>query len=128
MAGSPKKRARQEAARLEQERARLAAPRPTLADIPLVAGTQGIDLKLRSIGPACQYGLTAWTEAGRQFIADHVLTKSSAGIGNEAVWFSDGRHADEIREALRSTGLRCVAGVGAEPDDRDIANFNGWGR
>ena len=125
MAGSPKKRTREEAKRREQEEAARNRPQPTIADIPLVKGAEGIDLKLRSVGAAGAYGLTAWTEAGREFLAEHVLTVSGAGIGNEAVWFSD-READIIRDALRRTSLRCVAGIGAEPDPGDMEGFNGW--
>ena len=127
MVGSPKKRARQEANRREQEEAARNRPRPTVADIPLVKGTPGIDLKLRSVGAAGAYGLTAWTEAGRQFLAEKVLSLPSATIGNEAVWFRD-RETDFIRDALLDTTLRCVAGIGAEPDPEDMEDFNFWGR
>ena len=127
MAGSPKKRAREEAKRREQEEAARNRPQPTIADIPLVKGAEGIDLKLRSVGASGAYGLTAWTQAGREFLAEYVLSLPSVGIGNEAVWFSD-READLVCDALRQTALRCVAGIGAEPDPADIEGFNGWGR
>ena len=69
MAGSPKKWAREEEKRREQEEAARNRPRPTIADIPLVNGAGGVDLKLRSVGASGAYGLMAWTEAGRQFLA-----------------------------------------------------------
>jgi hypothetical protein len=93
---------------------------------PLIPGTPGIDLKLRSGGAAGAYGLTAWTEAGWQFLAAHVLSLPDAVAASDAVWFPDTATSD-IKAKMKAAGLRCVAGVGAEPDEHDLEGFNGWG-
>jgi hypothetical protein len=86
-------------------------------------GTPGIDLKLRSNGAAGAYALTPWTPAGLAFIQAHVLSLPSAAAGEDCVWFSDGE-AGEVRSAYRESGLRLVAGNGAEPDPKH--DFEGF--
>ncbi len=127
MAGQPKTRAKRAAlAALAAERKALEPPPPP-PEVPLVAGTAGVDLKIRSNGAAGCYGLTAWSERGREFIKRHVLPLQSAGAAADCVWFDD-TEAPAVQTELRASGLVVVMGIGPGEDEMDVPATRDWVR
>ena len=128
MPGQPKTRAKRAAlAALAAER-RASEPPPPPPHVPLVAGTAGIDLKIRSNGAACSYGLTSWSERGRAFIERHVLPLPSATVGVDGVWFEHGEDTCTVRAAMRACGLAIVMGIGPEAAGDDVPVTRDWVR
>jgi hypothetical protein len=79
-------------------------------------GRPGFDLKLRRLGAAGFWGLTAWTSRGRRFLEDHVVTLDGAIADGDCVWFPE-RHAPIA--AFARSGLRLVAGTGGSSDPKN---------
>ena len=98
----------------------------TFSDIPLIKGTPNIDLKMQPARLVHRTGLTAWTEAGRQFIADHILVLPSVKINDCTIWLSDG-DVNPVQVAMIKKRLRCVVGFGPEPYFYDEEGLDGWG-
>lgn len=127
MPGQPKTRAKRAAsATLATERKALEPP-PPAPEVPLVAGTVGVDLKIRSNGAACSYGLTAWSEQGREFIKRHILPLPSATVGADGVWF-DHAEASAVQASLRGSRLAVVMGIGPEEAGDDVPATQDWVR
>lgn len=127
MPGQPKTRAKRAAlAALAAERKALEPPSPA-PEVPLVAGAAGVDLKIRSNGAACSYGLTAWSERGREFINRHVLPLPSATVGVDGVWF-DHAEAPAVQASLRGSSLVVVMGIGPEEAGDDVPATQDWVR
>lgn len=123
MAGQPEARAKRAALVAAQK----ASEQPQqLPEVPVVAGTVGVDLKIRSNGAACSYGLTAWSERGRDFITRNVLPLASATVGTDAVWFDSGENTCTVRAAMRDCGLSIVMGIGPGEDIMDVPATRDW--
>ena len=78
------------------------------------------DIRIKSIGAACLYGLAPLTDAGRAWIEEHAIP-IGGGWGDGTFWMPD----DLLpRQALKASGLQIVCGIG-DTNERDMP-AEGW--
>jgi hypothetical protein len=78
------------------------------------------DIRIRSVGPACLYGLAALTDAGRKWIETHAVP-IGGGWNENTFWMNDRLLP---RDELRKSKLVLVCGIG-DTDEHDTP-ADGW--